>query len=150
MQQQPVWEISWPVIAVLAMVVVIAWQAINHRRGLPLVLVACALLIAGGVVFYWMEYQKTLAYGSSVIIVHETTALEDHSHGEAHEPVQQPAWVRQTPQKVNGEFVFTVTAGPYATTQECEKQLTQELRKSVDAFIDNFLEPGAGRRVDLE
>jgi hypothetical protein len=75
----------------------------------------------------------------------------------------KPAWVG-SPLKLAGEFgyhssrvqredgvsTFSVTAGPHATDELCQRDLTNVLQKAVEDYIDNYLGlPGAGRRVDL-
>ncbi len=69
--------------------------------------------------------------------------------GQQPEPAVKPAWVGKPPQKVNGEDIFTVTTGPHANHDLCQKDMAIELRKKVDAYIDR-LDWTRGRREASE
>lgn len=67
-------------------------------------------------------------------------------------PADRPEWINKPP-KVEGQAHMVVSSGPWASRRECERELEHQLKKEVDAYINDYLgNPQAARLIgyDLE
>lgn len=145
--------ITWAGLLVLLVAGLLLWWALHSKHGRTLlVLVACAILL-GVPILYLTSIDRSVVV--QVATASAANLLDGQSAdtaitGPVEEEAQRPAWVDQPPSRNGGKAVFTVTAGPHATDELCQRELNTQLRNAVDAHIDSFIgQPGAGRRVGL-
>jgi hypothetical protein len=62
----------------------------------------------------------------------------------------RPTWVDAPPGRAGNDYIATASVGPHATRALCDRDMTAELRRVTDEFIERLIgEPGAAARVAL-
>lgn len=62
----------------------------------------------------------------------------------------KPAWVDEPKRLVGNDYFVTVTVGPHADRELCDRAMTEELRRATEQYIDQLIgAEGAGQLVRL-
>ncbi|NLY00525.1 MAG: hypothetical protein GXY83_30895 [Rhodopirellula sp.] len=97
---------------------------------------------------------KTVAEGNPPAAADDGVALTAEKTDETVAPRRppnpdQPAWVDASAEQIDGTFRMAISAGPYATREECERELPAAIDAAVDEYARQYLGPKAAGRVAL-
>lgn len=127
-----------PVVFMIALVMLAGWQrmAVVRHHARP----AMPVAIVG--------HSKVDVAQSPVTAAREAERTEPSEIDLSPDP-DRPQWVDSPGRQVDGVYRAAVSAGPYTTRAECERELPKQLRAAVDEYVELYLGPQAVHRVEL-